>query len=54
LAQVSELAVGSYEDWCGSGLSDHVPLVVDLNLDSSPSSQPLLPAARRVDGHRPT
>jgi exodeoxyribonuclease-3 len=30
LAHVSELAVGNYEDWCGCGLSDHVPIVVDL------------------------
>ncbi len=29
---ISELTVGSFEDWCGSGLSDHVPVVVDLNL----------------------
>ena len=54
LAQVSELVVGNYEDWCGSGLSDHVPLVVDLNLDSSPSSQPLPPAPRCVDGQPPS
>lgn len=27
-----EMTVGTYEDWCGSGLSDHVPLVVDVNI----------------------
>jgi len=54
LAQVSALAVGSYEDWCGSGLSDHVPLVVDLNLESSPAAPPLPPARGRVDRHRPS
>ncbi len=32
LARVRELSIGSYEDWCGSGLSDHVPIVVDLEL----------------------
>lgn len=36
LAQVRELTVGGYEDWCGSGLSDHVPMVVDLDLRSWP------------------
>lgn len=25
-----EMTVGSFEDWCGAGLSDHVPLVVDI------------------------
>ena len=25
-----EMTVGSFEDWCGSGLSDHVPLVVEV------------------------
>jgi len=28
--RVTEMMVGSYEDWCGSGLSDHVPVVVDV------------------------
>ena len=32
LARVSELTVGSYEDWCGSGLSDHVPIVLELDV----------------------
>jgi hypothetical protein len=29
---ISELTVGSFEEWCGSGLSDHVPVVVDLDV----------------------
>lgn len=29
-AALRGLAVGSFEDWVGTGLSDHVPLVVDL------------------------
>ncbi len=29
---VSGFSVGSFEDWCGSGLSDHVPLVLDVEL----------------------
>jgi endonuclease/exonuclease/phosphatase (EEP) superfamily protein YafD len=52
LAQVSELAVGSYDDWCGSGLSDHVPIVVDLNLCNPQPSQPLPPGPGRVEGRR--
>ena len=27
---IREFTVGSYEDWCGSGLSNHVPLVIDV------------------------
>ena len=30
LGRVRELSVGTFEDWCGSGLSDHVPIVVDV------------------------
>ncbi len=29
---VRDLTVGSYEDWCGAGLSDHVPILVDLDV----------------------
>lgn len=32
VASIRELSVGSFEDWCGSGLSDHVPLAVDLKV----------------------
>jgi exodeoxyribonuclease III len=32
LPNVAELAIGSYEEWCGSGLSDHVPIVLDVSL----------------------
>ena len=32
LDRVTRFAVGSFEDWCGAKLSDHVPLVVDLDL----------------------
>ena len=28
--KIREMKVGTFEDWCGSGLSDHVPIVVDL------------------------
>ena len=30
LGQVQELSVGTFEDWCGAGLSDHVPIVLDV------------------------
>lgn len=29
---IEEMTVGSYEDWCGNKLSDHVPLVADIRL----------------------
>jgi exodeoxyribonuclease-3 len=32
LPAVQEFAVGTFEDWCGSGLSDHVPVVVEVNI----------------------
>jgi exodeoxyribonuclease-3 len=30
LGRVRAFAVGSFEDWCGAGLSDHAPLLLDL------------------------
>jgi exodeoxyribonuclease-3 len=30
--KVTDLALGTFEDWCGSGLSDHVPIVVDISV----------------------
>lgn len=32
-------SVGSFEDWCGNGLSDHVPLVVDVEPPRQPLSE---------------
>ena len=31
-ARLRRVEVGSFEDWCGARLSDHVPVVADLNL----------------------
>jgi exodeoxyribonuclease III len=31
LTRVRELSVGTFEDWCGSGLSDHVPMLLELD-----------------------
>jgi exodeoxyribonuclease-3 len=27
----ARIEIGSFEAWCGAGLSDHVPVVVDLD-----------------------
>jgi exodeoxyribonuclease-3 len=32
ISRVRDLRLGSFEDWCGNGLSDHVPIVADLDL----------------------
>lgn len=31
LPAMTAFEVGSFEDWCGNGLSDHVPLIVDID-----------------------
>jgi exodeoxyribonuclease-3 len=30
IGSVTELSIGTWEEWCGAGLSDHVPVVVDV------------------------
>jgi len=32
IAKVRDLRVGSFEEWCGSGLSDHVPIVAEIDV----------------------
>jgi exodeoxyribonuclease-3 len=32
IGKVSHLSVGAFETWCGAGLSDHVPVVVDVDV----------------------
>lgn len=32
VSQIREFSVGSFDAWCGSGLSDHVPLLVDIDI----------------------
>ena len=45
LGRVQDLSVGTYEDWCGSGLSDHVPLVIDIDCESPEHAHcPALPS----------
>ncbi|MGI9386060.1 MAG: hypothetical protein ACR2OX_01390 [Methyloligellaceae bacterium] len=29
---IRDFSVGTFEDWCGNGLSDHVPIVVDIDV----------------------
>ncbi len=31
LPQVTAFELGSFDDWCGNGLSDHAPLIADFN-----------------------
>lgn len=31
LNHIGRFDVGTFEDWCGNGLSDHVPLIVDVD-----------------------
>ncbi|MBI3514841.1 MAG: endonuclease/exonuclease/phosphatase family protein [Proteobacteria bacterium] len=32
LARVRAFSIGTFDDWCGRGLSDHVPVVVELDI----------------------
>ena len=32
LKDISDFSIGDFDDWCGNGLSDHVPIVIDLKL----------------------
>jgi len=32
IGRMTNLSVGGFEDWCGSGLSDHVPIVADVDI----------------------
>jgi exodeoxyribonuclease III len=50
LSLVREVSVGTFEDWCGSGLSDHVPIVVDVALE--PESGPLPSRPRDLTDER--
>ena len=29
---IHEMRIGTFEDWCGNGLSDHVPVIIDVDL----------------------
>jgi exodeoxyribonuclease-3 len=40
--------IGGFADWCGSGLSDHMPLVLDLDSQGSVRAcRPAIPAPRK-------
>jgi exodeoxyribonuclease III len=32
IGKVSHLSIGAFETWCGAGLSDHVPVIVDVDV----------------------
>lgn len=32
VTDVEHFSIGSFEEWCGNGLSDHVPIVLSVNL----------------------
>ena len=32
IGKVRHLSVGAFEPWCGAGLSDHVPVIVDIDV----------------------
>jgi exodeoxyribonuclease III len=36
LAGLKEVEIGSFEAWCGNGLSDHVPVVVEVDVRAGP------------------
>ncbi len=47
LDRIQAFSVGTFEEWCGSGLSDHVPVVVDVAVEERGVEAPLtLPALR--------
>jgi exodeoxyribonuclease-3 len=43
LPRVRDLQLGTFEAWCGRGLSDHVPIVVDVDL-ANPAGKTALSA----------
>jgi hypothetical protein len=32
VGRITQFEIGSFAQWCGNGLSDHVPLIVDIDL----------------------
>ena len=40
LNRVSDFSVGTFEAWCGSGLSDHVPVMIDIAPDARAAGSP--------------
>ena len=32
VSRIRRFEIGCFEDWCGSGLSDHVPIIVDIDI----------------------
>jgi exodeoxyribonuclease-3 len=51
LGRVRELSIGTFEDWCGARLSDHVPVVVEV--DAAPAVAPVRAEAFEQVGAAP-
>jgi exodeoxyribonuclease-3 len=52
---VRDFSIGTFEDWCGAKLSDHVPVVVDVAIEESVVETTLtLPALTRWAPPSPT
>jgi hypothetical protein len=48
LGEICRVEIGRFEEWCGSGLSDHMPLVVELiSQGSALACRPGMPAPRK-------
>jgi len=43
--RIRGFSVGSFEEWCGSGLSDHVPITVDVALEGRAGHAAITPMA---------
>ncbi|MBI3498685.1 MAG: hypothetical protein HY058_15415 [Proteobacteria bacterium] len=48
LSRIRGFSVGTFEEWCGSGLSDHVPVAVDIALET----KAVAPAPDEIPGER--
>ncbi len=50
LDRIRAFGVGTFEEWCGARLSDHVPVVVDVAIEESSAGMTLTPRAptRRI------
>lgn len=50
LDRIRGFDVGSFEEWCGSGLSDHVPVVVDVDVGARDPRPPSALISSEVEG----
>lgn len=52
-ADIREMSVGGFETWCGAGLSDHVPVVVDVAPQGRFTTEDTERQSRNRKGRRP-